>query len=83
MGNYRDGHIAAAKSNFDYAVDLMLSSGLDIKKRSGLSEEFDRIVDAVNTLELDALKQGKRAAPAAEPTPVDVANEITFPSTRM
>jgi len=79
MGNYRDGHIAAAKSNFDYAVDLMLSSGLDIKNDPALSEEFDRIVDAVNTLELDALKQGNGLAPAAEPTPVDVANEITFP----
>lgn len=79
MGNYRDGHIAAAKSNFDYAVDLMLSSGLDIKNDPMLSEEFDRIVDAVNTLELDALKQGNGLAPAAEPTPVDVANEVTFP----
>jgi len=76
--NYRDGNLAAAKSNFDYAVDLMLTSGIDIKSDPDLSDEFDRIVDAVNTLEMDALKQGTGLAAPAEPTPVDVANSATF-----
>ena len=76
--NYRDGNLAAAKSNFDYAVDLMLSSGMDIKSDPELSDEFDRIVDAVNTLEMDALKQGTGLAAPSEPTPVDVANGATF-----
>ncbi len=76
--NYRDGNLAAAKSNFDYAVDLMLTSGIDIKSDPDLSAEFDRIVDAVNTLEMDALKQGTGLAAPAEPTPVDVANSATF-----
>ncbi len=79
IANYRGGHPAAAKANFDYAVDLMLSSGLDLKNDPELSEEFDHIVDAVNTLEMDALKQGNGLAPAAEPAPVDVANDVTFP----
>jgi len=78
LANYRDGNLVAAKSNFDYAVDLMLSSGVDIKSDAELNDEFDRIVDAVNTLEMDALKQGSGLAPAAEPTPVDVANSATF-----
>ena len=76
--NYRDGNLAAAKSNFDYAVDLMLTSGIDIKSDPDLNDEFDRIVDAVNTLEMDALKQGTGLAAPAEPTPVDVANTATF-----
>jgi membrane-bound lytic murein transglycosylase D len=79
LSNYHDGHLAAAKSNFDYAVDQMLSCGIDIRSNPQLSAEFDRIVDAVNTLEMDALKQGNTLAPAAEPTPVGVANDVTFP----
>lgn len=78
LANYRDGHLAAAKSNFDYAVDLMLSSGVDLNSDVELKNEFDRVVDAVNTLEMDALKQGTGLAAPAEPTPVDVANSATF-----
>jgi membrane-bound lytic murein transglycosylase D len=79
LKNYHDGHLAAAKSNFDYAVDQMLTCGIDIKSTTDLNAEFERIVDAVNTLEMDALKQGNGLAPAAEPTPVGVANDVTFP----
>ena len=79
MSNYHDGHLAAAKDSFDYAVDQMLTCGLSIKDNPDLTAEFDRIVDAVNTLEMDALKQGNGLAPPSEPTPVDVANAVTFP----
>lgn len=79
LSNYHDGHLAAAKSNFDYAVDQMLTCGISINSDPQLSSEFDRIVDAVNTLELDALKQGNGLAPVAEPTPVGLANDVTFP----
>ena len=78
LDNYHDGHLAAAKSNFDYAVDQMLMCGIDIKTDPQLNAEFERIVDAVNTLEMDALKQGTGLTPA-EPTPVGVANDVTFP----
>jgi membrane-bound lytic murein transglycosylase D len=79
MSNYHDGHLAAAKDSFDYAVDQMLTCGISIKDNPDLTAEFDRIVDAVNTLEMDALKQGNGLAPPSEPTPVDVANAVTFP----
>ena len=79
LQNYHDGHLAAAKSNFDYAVDQMLICGIDIKSDPELNAEFERIVDAVNNLEMDALKQGSGLAPAAEPTPVGMANDVTFP----
>ena len=78
VANYRNGNLAAAKSNFDYAVDLMLSNGVDLNGDAELRDEFERVVDAVNTLEMDALKQGTGLAPPAEPTPVDVANSATF-----
>lgn len=79
LSNFHEGHTEAAKANFDFAVDQMLTCGIDIKSNPDLSAEFDRIVDAVNTLEMDALKQGASLAPAAEPTPVGVANDVTFP----
>jgi membrane-bound lytic murein transglycosylase D len=75
---YRKGKLAEAKAQFDRAVDLMLLSGIDIKADSQLQEEFDRIVDGVNGLEMEALKQGNGFAPKEEPTPADVASDVTF-----
>jgi membrane-bound lytic murein transglycosylase D len=78
QANYRKGNLPAAKSAFDRAVDLMLTSGIDIKSEQQLQDEFDRIVDAVNALEMEALKQGNGFAPKEEPSPADVASDITF-----
>ncbi len=77
--HYRAGDMAAAKSDFDSAVDGMLASGLDLKADPQLNDEFEHIVDAVNALEMDALKQGNGFAQHSEESPVDVANDVTFP----
>jgi membrane-bound lytic murein transglycosylase D len=76
--DYRKGKLVEAKAEFDRAVDLMLSSGFDIKSDPQLSDEFDRIVDQVNGLEMDALKEGNGFVPKVEPTPADVASDVTF-----
>jgi membrane-bound lytic murein transglycosylase D len=76
--NYRKGKLPEAKVEFDRAVDLMLSSGLDIKSDEQLQEEFDKIVDGVNGLEMEALKQGNGFVPKEEPTPAEVASDVTF-----
>ena len=55
---YKKGNLVEAKAEFDRAVDLMLSSGLDIKSNEKLQEEFDRVVDGINAMEMEALKQG-------------------------
>jgi membrane-bound lytic murein transglycosylase D len=75
---YRKGDLANAKADFDRAVDLMLLSGLDIKADSELQDEFDRIVDGVNSLEMEALKQGNGFVPPEEPTPSEAASDVTF-----
>jgi membrane-bound lytic murein transglycosylase D len=80
LSDYQQGHLASARANFDYAVDLMLKCQCDIRSDQTISDEFDRIVDAVNTLELDALRQGNGLSPQAEPSPVDVAGNITTPA---
>jgi len=76
--NYKRGQLPEAKANFDRAVDLMLTSGIDVKASPQLQDEFDRIIDAVNALEMEALKQGNGFAPKTEPTPADVASDVTF-----
>ena len=63
---YRKGRLAEAKEAFDRAVDLMLTSGIDIRSDAALQEEFDRIVDGVNALEMEALKQGNGFVPKEE-----------------
>jgi membrane-bound lytic murein transglycosylase D len=77
--HYRAGDLQAAKADFDTAVDTMLTSGLDLKSNPQLNDEFEHIVDAVNALEMDALKQGNGFQPRTEEAPVDVANDVTFP----
>ncbi|HVC46365.1 MAG TPA: transglycosylase SLT domain-containing protein [Terracidiphilus sp.] len=76
--DYRKGQLPQAKIQFDHAVDLMLTSGIDIKNNSQLHDEFNRIVDQVNALEMEALQQGNGFAPKVEPSPADVANDVTF-----
>ena len=70
--------LAEAKVQFDRAVDLMLSSGLDIKADPQLQDEFDKIVDEVNGLEMEALKQGNGFVPKEEITPAEAASDVTF-----
>ena len=80
VDNYRAGHLDAARLDFDSAVDLMLTSGMDIKTDPQLSDEFDRLLNAVNSLEMAALKQGNGFSPVLEAAPLDAANEVTFPA---
>ncbi len=75
---YKKGQLVEAKADFDRAVDLMLTSGIDIKSDPKLQDEFDHIVDGVNALEMEALKQGNGFVPNEEPTPADVASDVTF-----
>jgi membrane-bound lytic murein transglycosylase D len=79
VANYHAGKLQAAKTDFDRSVDLMLSSDFDLRNEAQLRDEFDRVIDAVNTLEMEALKQGNGFAPKIEPAPVDIANDVTFP----
>ena len=76
--DYRKGMLPEAKVEFDRAIDLMLTSGIDIKGNSQLQDEFDRILDQVNALEMEALKQGNGFVPKVEETPADVASDVTF-----
>ena len=77
--NYQANHLDAARLDFDYAVDTMLTSGLDLKGDPEVSEQFERLLDAINSLEMAALKQGNGFSPKVEDAPLEAAEDITFP----
>jgi membrane-bound lytic murein transglycosylase D len=80
VDNYNNNRLDAARLDFDTAVDTMLTSGLDLKTDPQLSDEFDHLLSAINSLEMVALKQGNGFSPAIEAAPLDIAiNEVTFP----
>ena len=76
--SYKKGRLPEAKRDFDRAVDMLLSSGYDIRTEPALQEEFDKVLDGVNGLEMQALRQGNGFVAPVEPTPADVAQEVTF-----
>ena len=80
VNNYRAQHLDAAKNDFDAAVDLLLTSGMDLKSEPQLADEFDHLLNAVNSLEMAALKQGNGFAAPTEAAPVDAAADVTFPA---
>jgi membrane-bound lytic murein transglycosylase D len=79
VNNYSGGRLEAARSDFDMAVDLMLTSGMDLKTDPQLSDEFDHLLNAINALEMSALKQGTGFSAPIEAAPLDAADEVTFP----
>jgi membrane-bound lytic murein transglycosylase D len=80
VDNYSAGHLDAARADFNAAVDSMLMSGMDLKGDPQLSDEFDHLLSAVNSLEMAALKQGNGFSPTIEEAPLDAANQVTFPA---
>jgi membrane-bound lytic murein transglycosylase D len=80
QANYKAGHLDAAKESFDHAFITMVSSNLDVHSDERLEAEFDKIVESVHELELQALKAGDGfTEQKSEPAPIDEANEVTFP----
>jgi membrane-bound lytic murein transglycosylase D len=78
VANYNANRLDAARQDFDFAVDTMLSSGMDLKNDPQLSDEFDQLLSAINSLELVALRQGNGFSPTLEAAPIDAADEVTF-----
>jgi membrane-bound lytic murein transglycosylase D len=80
QANYQAGHLEAAKENFDRSFNLLLESPFDVGSDERLEKEFDRLLDGVNGLEMQALQQGDGfTEQKSEPAPIDEANEVTYP----
>jgi membrane-bound lytic murein transglycosylase D len=79
VANYGAGRLDAARQDFDFSVDLMLTSGMNLKTDPLLSDELDHLLNAINTLEMAALKQGNGFSAPVEAAPLDAAEDVTFP----
>ena len=80
QANYASGHLDAAKENFDHAFDILTQSPVPVRSNEKLKKDFDKVVEGINSLEVDALKKGDGfTEQKAEPAPIDEANEVTFP----
>src|SRR5262247_1081313 len=52
------GHVTAAKTEFDKAIDLLLESTYGGRTEPRIREHFDRLVDRISAYEVKALAQG-------------------------
>jgi membrane-bound lytic murein transglycosylase D len=78
--NYKEGHLAAARRDFDDSVDWILESGYDPNSDPALRELFHEVTDKVYTYELQAFRAGDGFTEApAVPAPIDEVAEMTFP----
>jgi membrane-bound lytic murein transglycosylase D len=80
LTDYKAGHLDAAKQDFNQAVDVLMSSPVDIKSDDRLQQEFDKITEEIHKLEMQAFKEGDGfTEQQSEPAPIDEANAVTFP----
>ena len=78
--DYKAGHLDAAKQDFNHAVDILMQGPVEIKADDRLQQEFDKITEEINKLEMVAFKEGDGfAEQQPEPAPIDEANQVTFP----
>jgi membrane-bound lytic murein transglycosylase D len=80
LNNYNANRLDAARQDFDFAVDTMLESGMDLKNDPALADAFDALLSRINSLEMEALKQGNGFSPKVEAAPLEAENDITFPA---
>jgi membrane-bound lytic murein transglycosylase D len=79
--NFRAGHLAAARRDFDDSVDWILESGYDPNSDPRLRDLFQHVTDTVYTYELQAYRAGDGFSEApAVPAPIDEVAEMTFPA---
>jgi membrane-bound lytic murein transglycosylase D len=68
----KNGKLEAARARFDQAVDLLLASPGGARSDARLSAAFDRLLDRISALELEALRQGDGFTEAkSEPAAID------------
>jgi membrane-bound lytic murein transglycosylase D len=78
--NYKAGNREAAQQNFDNALNLLQNSPFAVTSDARLQEEFDHVLDGVNSLEMQALREADSSTDQkSEPAPIDETNEVAFP----
>jgi len=75
--DYRAGHLAKARQEFDLAIDSLLGSGLDINANPRFLAAYQHIIETVSSEEFAAFREGDGfTEQKAEPAPIDAIPEI-------
>jgi membrane-bound lytic murein transglycosylase D len=78
--DFRAGHLAKARQEFDLSVDTLLGSGFDIASDPRLAGEYHRIVETISSEEFAAFREGDGfSEQKAEVAPIDEMPEIGEP----
>jgi len=79
---YKAGNLENARADFDRAVNLILSSGLQVDADPRLSDLFDQIGESMHSYELDATQNAEEeeAETPSNPAPIDEIAEMTLPA---
>jgi membrane-bound lytic murein transglycosylase D len=77
--NLKAGKLAAARQNFEHAMDL-LGNQEYVLSDERVQHEFDKLLEAANSPEVAALQQDEGGPQQkAEPAPIDEVNAVTPP----
>jgi membrane-bound lytic murein transglycosylase D len=78
---YQQGDTAAARREFDGAVDVLLSAPENLPDRQRLERKLDQIADTIYRYDLEGLGSGKaQQAVVYDKPPLDDILELTFPT---
>ncbi len=82
--DFRAGHLGQAREEFDQSLDVLLSSGFDIESEPRLNDLYHKIVESVQTVELQAFRQGDGfEEQESTPAPIDEIAEGAIPQPGM
>jgi membrane-bound lytic murein transglycosylase D len=81
LADYNAGHLDAAKQDFNHAVEVLRQGPVEMKSDDRLQQEFDKLTEEINKLEMGAAKEGDGfTEQQPEPAPIDEANQVNFPA---
>ena len=74
---YQAGRFSEAKEHFDHAVDVVLSSGLDMTEYPSLKSAFDEMVSNIADMDADLYSKEPAGESGASGSPLDSLKDIT------
>jgi membrane-bound lytic murein transglycosylase D len=77
---YSAGNREQAKVDFDQALGILLASNMNIQDNDRLDDEFNTLVDNINSIELSAIQNGDfMSEHQYVPSPIESFAGLTFP----
>ena len=80
--DYRAGNLDSAREDFNRAVDLIMSSGIDVESDPRLKDLFDRLAETIRSYELEASNDVEETSDEqkGEPAPIEEIAGLSLPA---